>query len=222
MWLCSQLQDSGNRVFRRCNFKMCLYELVCLHFFNKKKTHCFVFACRNLISIWTRLAFYFVLKNSGTDTSQAKYKMKFLCAQFEWTVSCGYIQWLSSQLVMYMAWCIFILQNKSIVYIFLLINSCMKFVSWIFFFSCTILWHPTSICPAEFGCFLFCIIVSNVGKNWIFWSIQSVMGFGICGHRFRRSPFTNKIFYIYRMCTVFSVGCGHVWSLVLLGIFQNC
>lgn len=24
------------------------------------------------------------------------------------------------------------------------------------------------------------------------------MGFGICGHRFRRSPFTNKIFYIYK------------------------
>lgn len=100
---------------------------------------------------------------------------------------------------MYMAWCIFILQKKSIVYIFLLINSCMKFVSWIFFFSCTIFWHPTSICPTGFlFWFLFCIIVSNVGRNWIFWSIQSVMGFGICGHRFRRSPFTNKIFYIYK------------------------
>lgn len=110
-------------------------------------------------------------------------------------------QWRSSELVMYMAWCIFILQNKSIVYIFLLINSCMKFVSWIFFFSCTIFWHPTSICPTGF-CFLFCIIVPNVGKNWIFWSIQSVMGFGICGHRFRRSPFTNKIFYIYKSACV--------------------
>lgn len=42
------------------------------------------------------------------------------------------------------------------------------------------------------------------------------MGFGICGHRFRRSPFTNKIFYIYRIGLVFCVGCGHVWSLVLL------
>lgn len=127
----------------------------------------------------------------------------------------GTHQWLSSQLVMYMAWCIFILQNKSIVYIFLLINSCMKFVSWIFFFSCTILWHPTSICPAEFCCFLFCKIVSNVGKNWIFWSIQSVMGFGICGHRFRRSPFTNKIFYIYGTCAVLSVRCGHARGLAL-------
>ena len=27
------------------------------------------------------------------------------------------------------------------------------------------------------------------------------MGFGICGHRFRRSPFTNKIFYIYDSCS---------------------
>lgn len=99
----------------------------------------------------------------------------------------------------YMAWCIFILQSKSTVYIFLLINSCMKSVSWLFFSSCTIFWHPTSICPTGFlFCFLFCIIVSNVDKNWIFWSIQSVMGFGICGHRFRRSPFTNKIFYIYK------------------------
>lgn len=34
------------------------------------------------------------------------------------------------------------------------------------------------------------------------------MGFGICGHRFRRSPFTNKIFYIYRICFV---NCAHVW-----------
>lgn len=94
--------------------------------------------------------------------------MKF-CAQFKWAVSCRQIQWRSSELVMYMAWCIFILQNKSIVYIFLLINSCMKFVSWIFFFSCTIFWHPTSICPTGFlFCFLFCIIVSNVGKIWIF------------------------------------------------------
>lgn len=61
MWWCSQLQDSGNRVFRRCNFKMCLYELF-VYISLIKKTHCFVFACRNLISIWTRLAFYFVLK----------------------------------------------------------------------------------------------------------------------------------------------------------------
>lgn len=157
-----------------------------------------MFACRNLISILNQVSFLFCTYNSGTDTSQAKYKMKFLCAQFKWTVNCWSIQWCSSELVMYMAWCIFILQNKSIVYIFLLINSCMKFVSWIFFFSCTIFWHPTSICRSGFlFCFLFCIIVSNVGKNWTFWSKQSVMGFGICGHRFRRSPFTNKIFYIY-------------------------
>lgn len=127
--------------------------------------------------------------------------MKFLCAQFKWTVSCWYIQWCSSELVMYMAWCIFILQNKSIVYIFLLINSCMKFVSWIFIFSCTIFWHPTSICPTRFlFCFLFCIKLSNVGNNRIFWSIQSVLDFRICGHRFRISPFTNKIFYIYISC----------------------
>lgn len=132
---------------------------------------------------------------------------------------------LSSQLVMYMAWCIFILQNKSIVYIFLLINSCMKFVSWIFFFSCTILWHPTSICPAEFCCFLFCKIVSNVGKKWIFWSIQSVMGFGICGHRFRRSPFTNKIFYIYRcaLCALWSCpGFGPAWSVRIASLEFGC
>lgn len=57
---------------------------------------------------------------------------------------------------------------------------------------------PVFVLPGSLFCFLFCIIVSNVGKNWIFWSIQSVMGFGICGHRFRRSPFTNKIFYIYK------------------------
>ena len=49
-----------------------------------------------------------------------------------------------------------------------------------------------------FFCFLFCIKVSNVGNNQSFWSIQSGMDFRICGHRFRISLFTNKIFYIYK------------------------
>lgn len=121
--------------------------------------------------------------------------MKFLCAQFKWTVSCIFSD---AVLNLYMAWCIFILRNKLVAYVFLWINGCMKFVFWIFLFSCTIFWHPTSICPTGFlFCFLFCIKTSNIGNNWIFWSIQSVMDFGICGHRFRISPFTNKIFYIY-------------------------
>lgn len=102
--------------------------------------------------------------------------MKFLCAQFKWTVSCWYTQWRSSELVMYMAWCIFILQNKSTVYIFLLINSCMKFVSWIFFFSCTIFWLPTSICPTRFlFCFLFCIIVSLMLAKMEFSEVYRVL-----------------------------------------------
>jgi hypothetical protein len=46
--------------------------------------------------------------------------------------------------------------------------------------------------------FLFCIVVSNVAKIE-FLSVQSVMGFGTCGYRFRRSPFTKKIFYIYKI-----------------------
>lgn len=138
MWWSQQPQAAGSRVSGRCNFTMCLYELF-VYISLIKETHCFVFACRNLISILNQVRFLFCTSNSGTDPWQAECEMKFPCAQCTRPVSCGRAQWCSSELVMYMAWCIFILQNKSIVYIFLLINSCMKFVSWIFFFSCTIL-----------------------------------------------------------------------------------
>lgn len=63
---------------------------------------------------------------------------------------------------MYMAWCIFILQNKSIVYIFLLINSCIKL--FLEYFSSLV--QYSNILPVfVLQFFLFCIIVSNVGKK---------------------------------------------------------
>lgn len=61
-----------------------------------------------------------------------------------------------------MAWCIFILQNKSIVYIFLLINSCIKL--FLEYFSSLV--QYSNILPVfVLQFFLFCIIVSNVGKK---------------------------------------------------------
>lgn len=137
--------------------------------------------------------------------------MKLLCAQFKWTISCWYIQWCSSELAYSMMY--FILQNKLIIYAFLMINSCMKFVSWIFIFSCTIFWHPTSTCPTRLlFCFLFCIKLSNVGNNLIFEVYRVLWILEFVDTDLEISPFTNKIFYIYKNKPVLLTWIISKWS----------
>lgn len=121
---------------------------------------------------------------------------------------------------MYMAWCIFILQNKSIVYIFLLINSCIKL--FLEYFSSLV--QYSNILPVfVLQFFLFCIIVSNVGKKntkttqkkeffevyrvlWVLEFVETDL---------EDQHLRIKIFYIYKVHP--PVVIWGVWFLLLLG-----
>lgn len=119
-----------------------------------------------------------------------------------------------------MAWCIFILQNKSIVYIFLLINSCMKL--FLEYFSSLV--QYSNILPVfVLQFFLFCIIVSNVGKKKTkttqkkeFFEVYRVLWvLEFVETDLEDQHLQIKIFYIYKLYPpVFIWG---VWFLVLSG-----